>query len=59
MENTPSVSVFALRTLPASETLLTGETPWPCSSVSDYPFSFAQVSMESSRQVQSISVAQI
>ena len=48
MENTFPVFVFALRTLPASETLLTGETAWHCGSVSFDLFDFAQVLLESS-----------
>ena len=57
MENSFSVSVFALRTLPASETVLTGETPWPCCLVSFDSFQFAQVSLESSRRVLLIGMA--
>ena len=51
MGNSFPVSVFALRTLLASETVLTGKTAWPCSLVSFDSFHFAQVSLESSRRV--------
>ena len=59
MENTFPVSVFALRTLLASETVLTGKTAWPCCLVGFDPFSFAQVSLECSQQVLSNNVATI
>ena len=59
MENTFPMFVFALRTLLASETVLTGETAWPCCLVSFDSFQFAQVSLECSQQVLSNDVATI
>ena len=57
MGNTFAVSVFALRTLLASETVLTGKTAWHCSSVSFYLFQFAQVPLGGSQQVLANDVA--